>query len=66
MIRRGDFVTILQGPYRGLGGKVRKRMKDGRVLLNLNVRQGLCTCTYVRPGQLRRVCHGTPKSANGK
>ena len=54
-LNAGDFVIVLRGPYRGLGGKIRKRMKDGRLLVNLNVRQGLCTCTYVRPAEIRRV-----------
>ena len=53
MMRKGDSVVVISGPWRGMGGRIRKRAKDGRLIVNLNACRGISTCAYVRPGELR-------------
>ena len=60
-MRKGDSVVVIAGPYRGLGGRVRKRAKDGRFIVNLNARCGISTAACLRPGEIRRV-QATPNA----
>jgi hypothetical protein len=70
-MRKGDLIIVVAGPHRGFGGRIRKRAKDGRYVMNLNGRLGLSACAYLWLGEIRRVentqngraCLGGPKGA---
>ncbi len=55
-MRRGDRIVVIAGPYRGMGGSVRRRCRDGRFIVNLFAPgKGIASSPRFLAGEIRRI-----------
>jgi hypothetical protein len=55
-MRKGDRIVVTAGPYRGMGGSVRRRCRDGRFIVNLFAPgRGIAASPRFQAGEIRRV-----------
>jgi hypothetical protein len=55
-MRKGDRIVVTAGPYRGMGGSVRRRCRDGRFIVNLfEPGSGIAASPRFKACELRRV-----------
>jgi len=61
-MRKGDRIVVTSGPYRGMGGSVRRRLRDGRYIVNLfSPGKSIAASPRLRAGEIRRV-QATPNA----
>jgi hypothetical protein len=54
-MRKGEHVLVIRGEYTGRGGRIRRRSRDGRYIVNLDSAHGIPMSPLLRASEFRRA-----------
>ena len=54
-MKPGDFVLVVDGPHRGMAGRIRCRRPDGRFTVNIFARSGVPLSPALHARELRHA-----------
>ncbi len=56
MLQKGEHVLVIRGEYAGRGGRIRRRSRDGRYIVNLDSSHtGIPMSPLLRASEIRRA-----------
>jgi len=58
-MRKGEPVIVIRGEYAGRGGRIRRRSRDGRYIVNLDSPHGIPMSPLLRASEIRRAQKAT-------